>query len=158
MTLFRLTRLPYASELSGKGAAKYGYRWNSPGTEIIYNAESGALALAEAMVHLSAATAPDDLCMVEIETEPKVSATEADVQNLPEGRNAFPHRRITQEIGDRFVRENRHCLLRVPSAVVPGDFHVLINPAHPDFRYVNVIRISGFKTDRRLIGPASSVF
>lgn len=114
------------------------------------------MALAEVMVHLSAATAPDDLCMVEIEALPKVTATEADVQNLPEGWDEFPHRRITQEIGDRFVRENQHCLLRVPSAVVPGDFNVLINPGHRDFRHIAVRRISGFKIDRRLIGPTLS--
>ncbi len=152
MTLFRLTRRPYASELSGKGAAKYGYRWNTPGTEIIYCAESRALALAEVMVHLSAALAPDDLCMVEIETGPQVTTAETDIQNLPEGWDAFPHRRITQEIGDRFVQENKHCLLRVPSAVVPGDFNVLINTAHHAFRHITVRQVRSFKMGRRLLG------
>jgi len=58
MRIFRLSRKKYASELSGIGASKSGNRWNSRGTEIIYCANSRALAMAEVSVHISLTTLP----------------------------------------------------------------------------------------------------
>lgn len=58
MKVYRLARRKYKIELSGKGAAKSGNRWNSKGTEVIYCADSRALAVAEVVVHLSLATLP----------------------------------------------------------------------------------------------------
>ena len=46
MTIFRITKEQYAKAFNGKGAARYGNRWNSKGTEVIYCAESRALAFA----------------------------------------------------------------------------------------------------------------
>ena len=67
MRVFRLSKRKYSKELNGKGAAKSGNRWNSKGTEIIYTAESRALAMAEVAVHLTLATLPSDYVMIEIE-------------------------------------------------------------------------------------------
>jgi hypothetical protein len=53
-------------ELSGKGAALSGNRWNSKGTELIYCADSRALAMAEVAVHVSLSILPKDYVMVEI--------------------------------------------------------------------------------------------
>lgn len=53
---YRLARKKYPVELSGRGAALRGARWNSPGTEIIYTARNRALAMAEVAVHLTIAT------------------------------------------------------------------------------------------------------
>ena len=67
MRVFRLSKRKYSKELNGKGAAKSGNRWNSKGTEIIYTAESRALAMAEVAVHLTLATLPSDYVLIEIE-------------------------------------------------------------------------------------------
>ena len=67
MRVFRLSKKKYSKELSGKGASKSGNRWNSKGTEIIYSAESRALAMAEVAVHLTLATLPSDYVMIEID-------------------------------------------------------------------------------------------
>lgn len=40
------------------------------------------------------------------------------------------------QIGDEFVREHEHCLLLVPSAIVPAEFNWLVNPAHPDYQRI----------------------
>src|SRR5690606_28594282 len=122
MRVFRLLRKKYPIELSGKGAALSGNRWNSKGTEIIYCAESRALAMAEVAVHLSLATLPDDFVMVEIEIPANVSVTSFPLEELPESWNCFPHHLDTQKIGDDFISQRKNCVLKVPSAVVPGDF------------------------------------
>jgi RES domain-containing protein len=150
MKLYRLSREMYANSLSGAGSAFKGARWNSVGVEIIYTAESRALAMAEVMVHLTAATVPDDYMMIVLSTPDTMAMEEVSVSDLPSGWNVFPYLTVIQKIGDSFVRENRFLLLRVPSAVVPGDFNILINPHHADFRRITIDGIEKFPFDTRI--------
>lgn len=150
MRAFRLMRRKYPIELSGKGAAISGNRWNSKGTEIIYCAESRALAMAEVAVHISLATLPNDFVMVEVEIPSDVPVTYFPLDELPESWNSFPHQLRTQNIGDEFVSRRKSCVLKVPSAVVPGDFNILINPHHPDFDSIQIVDQVDFPFDKRI--------
>ncbi len=150
MKVYRLSRKKYSAELSGKGAAMVGGRWNSRGTEIIYTAQSRALAMAEVAVHLSIATLPSDFVMVEIEIPPATAVLEVETKDLPKNWNAFPYHPKTQDFGDIFVPEKKACVLKVPSAVVKEDFNYLINPGHPEFKEIKILRISNFPFDNRL--------
>ncbi|MEO0333752.1 MAG: RES family NAD+ phosphorylase, partial [Bacteroidota bacterium] len=69
---------------------------------------------------------------------------------LPKDWNVFPHPSSTQRIGDDFVREQASCVLQVPSAVVKGDYNLLINPIHPDFSQIRVLGWEDFPFDKRL--------
>jgi RES domain-containing protein len=154
MKVYRLTRKKHLGEFSGKGAALCGARWNSKGTEIIYTSESRALAMAEVAVHLSLDNLPDDFVMLEIDIPDKLSfAPPVSVNLLEKDWNWFPHPPSTQLIGDRFIRENAHCVISVPSAIVKGDCNILINPNHADFRKITITNIDDFPFDRRLITP-----
>jgi RES domain-containing protein len=150
MKIFRLARKKYPIELSGKGAALSGNRWNSKGTEIIYLSESRALAMAEVAVHLSLATLPGDFVMLEIEVPIEVSQKTLSLLDLPLGWNNFPHLISTQRIGDEFVQLGKTCLLKIPSAVVPGDFNFLINSKHSDFIKIHIVKQEDFPFDQRL--------
>lgn len=152
MRVFRLLRKKYPIELSGKGAAMSGNRWNSKGTEIIYCAESRALAMAEVAVHISLATLPNDFVMVEIEIPNTVSVSSIPFEELPEGWNSFPHLLHTQHVGDEFVLGKKACVLKVPSAVVPGDFNYLINPNHSGFASIQIVDQADFPFDPRIFG------
>lgn len=150
MKVYRLSRKKYSEELSGKGAAMVGGRWNSRGTEIIYTAESRALAMAEVAVHLTLATMPDDFVMVEIEIPDDIQFSEIRKTGLPKNWNAFPYILKSQEVGDDFVKKEEFCLLKVPSAVVPGDHNYLINPKHPYFKKIKISAVEDFPFDARL--------
>ncbi len=150
MTVYRLVRKKYGIQLSGIGAAKSGNRWNSRGTEIIYTSGSRALAMAEVAVHLSIAMMPSDYVMLEIDIDETISQLLIDETSLDVNWNSFPHLRETQIIGDQFITDGVRCVLRVPSAVVPGDHNYLLNPRHADFGRVVIKRYSDFKFDRRL--------
>lgn len=152
MRVFRLIRKKYGIELSGKGAALCGNRWNSKGTELIFCADSRALAMAEVAVHLSLSILPKDYVMVEIDIPTSVSTASLAIDNLPQGWNSFPHLLDTQKIGDDYVAERKNCVLNVPSAVVPGDFNFLINPHHPDFAAIKIVDQEDFPFDSRLFG------
>jgi RES domain-containing protein len=149
MRVFRLSRKKYANSLSGYGAALNGQRWNSKGTELVYTAESRALACSEVAVHLPLALLPVDYHMVEINIPKSVTIEEA--KDLPEGWNAIPHRPVSQFIGDDFVLENQAAVLKVPSVVIAGDFNYLLNPAHAHFKRIKIVKAEPFPFDRRLV-------
>jgi len=150
LQVYRLSRKKYASELSGIGASKSGNRWNSKGTEIIYCADSRALAMAEVSVHLSLAILPKDFVMLEINIPKSVTIYILNEKELPENWNEFPHINKTQKLGDDFIYANKNCVLKVPSAVVKGDFNYLINPHHKDFKKIKIVNFYNFLFDRRL--------
>ncbi|MCK5637558.1 MAG: RES family NAD+ phosphorylase [Flavobacteriaceae bacterium] len=150
MQVYRLSRKKYASELSGIGASKSGNRWNSKGTEIIYCANSRALAMAEVSVHLSLIILPKDFVMLEINIPKSIAIQNINNKDLPENWNDFPHTNKTQKMGDGFIYSNKKCILKVPSAVVKGDFNYLINPHHKDFKKIKIVNFYKFPFNRRL--------
>jgi RES domain-containing protein len=150
MEVFRLARKKYPIELSGKGASIAGARWNSKGTEIIYTAQSRALAMAEVVVHLSLATLPKDFAMLTISIPDNIKIEILEDKKLQVGWNSFPNSFVTQIIGDDFIKRNETCILKVPSAVVQGDFNFLINPYHVDFKKIKITGQVDFPFDKRI--------
>lgn len=150
MKVYRLSRKKYANELSGVGASKYGNRWNSKGVEIIYTAESRALAMAEVLVHLSLDTLPSDFQMIAIEIPENLTIQTLSIAELGEEWSSFSASLHTQKIGDGFIQNNKKLMLKVPSAVVHGDYNYLINPNHPDYTKVKIAEIVSFPFDRRI--------
>ena len=150
MIVFRLQNSKYRMVLSGKGASLIGARWNSKGTEIIYTAHGRCLAMAEVVVHLSLAMLPKGFKMMEITIPDDVKIFELDLKKLPIGWNVFPEIVDTQIIGDDFIKESKYAVMKVPSAVVKGDFNYLINPFHPDFIKITITSMEDFPFDKRI--------
>lgn len=150
MRVFRLSRQKYCNDLSGTGAALFGYRWNSKGVKMVYTAQSRALAMAEVAVHLSLLSLPGDYMMITLDIPDTVQVKELDVDLLDFDWKGFPHSPKTQELGDMFVRNAANCVLKVPSAVVKGDFNFLLNPYHPDMDKIKIVDVAPFPFDRRL--------
>lgn len=150
MRVFRLSREKYATDLSGKGAAIFGNRWNSKGVEMLYTAESRALAMAEVLVHLSLAALPDDYMMIEVEIPDFIQVELLNFNSLDENWNTNPLDPQTQTLGDTFIRSKEKCVLKVPSAVVKGDFNYLLNPNHPEIDKIKIKSITEFPFDKRV--------
>jgi RES domain-containing protein len=150
MEVYRLSRKKFADRLSGKGAAIKGARWNSAGVELIYTAANRSLAMAEVAVHFTMATLPDDYVMLTIYIPDTVSLQRINTMDLPAGWNSFPHPAVTQNTGDSFVAEAACCVLQIPSAVTQGDYNFLINPNHPDFKFIKIIATEKFPLDKRI--------
>ena len=149
MIVYRLSTGKYAADLSGRGAELVGGRWNSKGVAMLYTGASRALCTAEIAVHLPLQIVPQGYRIVSIRL------SDDHVQHLvesklPAGWKAWPYIRATQLIGDEFIRTARTLALRVPSAVVPGDYNFVINPLHREFRKVAVIKTEDFEFDQRL--------
>lgn len=147
MIVYRLSKAQYAKDLSGKGAELVGGRWNSRGNAILYTAQSIALCVTEIAVHIPLGILPIGYQLVSIEL-PEEDIFE--VKKLPKDWQSFPHSNSTQEIGDKFLKENKHLILKVPSAAVQGEFNFLVNPRHQNFHHVKLVNIQNFSFDSRL--------
>lgn len=149
MIVFRLSKSKFANDLSGRGAEIAGGRWNSKGVRMVYCGASRALCTTEIAVHTPLGNIPTDYKIVSIKI-PDGGVHALPKQNLPADWKLWPHSLTTQKIGDEFVRLNKYPVLRVPSAVVEGDYNYLINPLHPDFNKVKIVNVQAFGFDPRL--------
>lgn len=150
IVLFRITRAKHAQDLSGEGARLSGARWNFKGTPVVYTAQSRSLVALEALVHMSQSDFLLKRKLVTIEISKTVATRTIKVSDLPSNWRTHPPPFKLAEIGTKWVAEKESLLLRVPSAVVDGEFNVLINPLHPDIAAVKITRIEDFVFDSRL--------
>ena len=150
MIVYRLSKQAYINDLSGYGAEKTGGRWNSKGVPMLYTAASRALAVVEIAVHVPLGIIPTDYYLAVIEIPDKASIPRIETADLPANWNKNPFIKITQLIGDDFIKSNKHLMVQVPSATVAGDYNYLINPRHPDFKNVRIKNVDAFEFDLRL--------
>jgi len=149
MIVFRLSRARYKNELSGYGASLDGQRWNSKGTEVVYTAQTRALANSEVAVHISLGILPSDYHIVEIEISDSIQIKILKESQLPYRWDAIPCSHESQIIGDNFVNLNDFAVLKVPSVVVKGEFNFILNPKHIDFKKIKIINTEPFPFDPR---------
>ncbi len=149
MELYRLGACHYADNLSGEGARIYGGRWNSEGVPAVYFASSRALAVLEVLVHLPTGLLPSNFCMTNFTLDS--SFVELKAEDLPAKWQSYPFGKQTQMLGNRFFKENTALLLKVPSAIVSGDFNYVANPLHPCIKNIKLIEKVGFSFDDRLL-------
>lgn len=150
MILWRLTRRPHADPRKRGGELADG-RWHTRGRPVVYGASTAALAALEVRVHLDLPfdLLPDDYVLMRI-TAPDDIPTRAIVpEDLPAGWRQ-PDSPTCRPIGDAWLAERTSVLLRVPSAIIPFEHNVLINPRHPDSAVLTVTDITPFTCDPRL--------
>jgi RES domain-containing protein len=133
---WRIVRPDYvARPLSGAGAARLGSRWNSIGVEMVYASTSRALAVLEMLVHVARNNSARDAVFIPIEIPDSLVSG---LPDLPDGWNDFPYRTASRQIGDRWIEKGSSLAMLVPSAILPAERNILINPAHADFDQIRV--------------------
>jgi RES domain-containing protein len=150
MRVYRLSKKKYVDDLSGKGAEITGGRWNKTGTKLLYTSDSRALCTAEIAVHSPIGIIPTDYYLITIDIADNVEINKLDIAELPRDWKSFPHSHTTQQIGEDFVTKKNYLVLKVPSAVVQGDYNYLINPLHKDIEKVKIVNKEVFSFDERL--------
>lgn len=134
-SVFRIVKeLHRATAVDGEGAARYGGRWNSRETRVVYTSESRALAALETLVHIDRSI-PFGWVLLRCDL-PEALIRELPGPDLPADWRSEPATAATREIGDRWVQEGRSAVLRVPSILIPEEANYLLNPAHRDFRRI----------------------
>jgi len=72
------------------------------------------------------------------------------VGELPRGWNKHPPSPASKHFGDQWVAAGSSLGLLVPSVIAMEERNLLLNPAHPRFREVRVIKKGRVRMDARL--------
>ncbi len=145
-----LWRISEHANLNGEGGRIGTARWHTKGKPVVYLTENPASAMLERMVHflddedgdlphfyqLLEVSAPDEIQIKSLSTIMPV-----DWRERPE---------FTRQMGDAWLRSAETPLARVPSAVAPHTWNLLLNPEHPDARQVQIESVSRERFDKRL--------
>lgn len=150
MLTWRICRRAH-QKLDGGGARLSGGRWNSEGVALVYSSSTLSLAALEFLVHVDIEDAPDDLVAMAIKVPDDASANVVALADLPRDWPKVPDHPACVAIGDTWVRPGAALLLRVPSAVIPEEGNVLINPRHPQSVEVVVQSVRPFAFDPRVL-------
>ena len=150
LSAWRITKQKHAkTAFDGEGARLYGGRWNTPGTAIIYTAQSQSLAVLEMLVHLDSPELLKKYVLFEVSID-LAYVGNLDFSNLPRNWRADPAPPTVQAIGDSWVANGGSAVLRVPSTLVPGESNFLLNPRHPEFAKLRIGKALPFQFDPRL--------
>jgi RES domain-containing protein len=150
MRIWRIARNPHRA-LDGEGARLAGGRWSSEGVPVVYASSTLALAALEYLVHVDIEDVPDDLVALGIDVSDDVPAERVEPGRLPEGWNRVTDHPACVAAGDRWLAAGAALLLSVPSALIPKEENVLLNPAHPAAQGVSVDYSRRFVFDPRLL-------
>jgi RES domain-containing protein len=71
-------------------------------------------------------------------------------ERYPSSWREYPYCPATQKFSSEWARAGRTVALRVPSAVVPGEFNYLLNPEHEMFAKLKISPAEPFTFDSRI--------
>ncbi len=147
MIVYRFTKEIYSHDISGEGAKRWGGRWNSPGLSVVYTSCSISLSLLELLIYQSSYEEILVNRLMSIEVPDSAFQSLAANSLKPNWQNDIDYCRF---IGNKFLQNKKSLLLKVPSAVIPDEYNIMINPSHPVFVKCTLVSSRLFEFDTRL--------
>ena len=138
-----------ATAMDGEGARRFGGRWNSPGWPAVYLAESRALAALEILVHAPREALLLDWVVIGVEI-PDAFIEKIPLSDLPANWRATPSSSAAQAFGGAWLKAGRGLAVLLPSAVIPEEHALVLNPLHPRMRELKPGKPHPFHFDPRL--------
>jgi RES domain-containing protein len=149
--VYRILRRAFArAPFDGEGAYRYGGRWSSPGTRLSYTSEHQSLAMLEYFVHLDKEDSPADLVLALAEVPDDLARERVEVSDMPANWREAAAPPALARLGDEFAQRGEHCILIVPSVLAPAENNWLINPAHPDYKKIDIHEVGALNYDPRI--------
>jgi RES domain-containing protein len=124
MTLYRMHRAQRLAN-DDRGARMAGGRWNPIGTPMLYTAEHLSLACLEVLVHLDKRQLPRDYVWSKTELAQHPERLSSD---MPTSLT------VCQALGENWIRSAKQLAICVPSAVIPEEYNILLNPRYPSYQ------------------------
>lgn len=128
-------------------------RWHTRPRRVVYLGSSLALSSLEVLVNLDLPPGflPRDYVAMEVEVPDDLPATSVEPAQLPADWREKARWPACQAIGNGWLDGRTGALLRAPSAVVPLEHNILLNPAHPDAERVRIVATHPFSFDPRIL-------
>ncbi len=146
MLVYRIAHKKYAQNLSVSG---FSGRWNSEGNKVLYTSENISLALLENMIYRAGCGFNSDFKIMVIEVLSE-KIEQVDFKIVPKNWRKLDAYSELQAIGDFWYEQQNNLMLKVPSAILPENFNLIINTVHPDFKNVKLIEVLDYEPDERL--------
>lgn len=147
MQVFRIGLAKYTNSLNASGRAA---RWNPNDIEMIYTAGSRSLACLENIVHRNQIGLNQSFKVMTIEIPDDLLVLTIQQKKLQKGWTEFYQMPITQKMGEDWINEAKSAVLSVPSAIINAEYNYLINPKHPDFKSIKLLKSEIFVFDKRI--------
>lgn len=152
MVIWRLFKIKYATTaFDGEGARRAGGRWNSKGTAIVYCSATLSLTALETLVHMDVADFGTSRAAIRVEIPDDIAMDRVKTNQLLQNWRDTPAPSSLAAMGDQWAAEGETLLLLVPSAVVPQENNILLNPRHADFAKIQISLPEPFSLDARLL-------
>jgi len=116
---------------------------------MVYCSESRALAAMELFVNLDPRLAPSNLVFITADVPDDVITAIARA-SLPANWHHYPAPDAIKDIGTEWLDRRSSAALLVPSAIVPEEHNLLLNPEHADFARIALGQPSEFNFDGRM--------
>jgi RES domain-containing protein len=147
-TIYRFANAAFKTDLSGQGAKLFGGRWNSLGLPALYCSYTISLAMIELFVHKQTYEQMANQYLLEIELAATIDIT-IDENKLK--KNWQYDKDYCQFIGNQFLQNNNWLAMQVPSAIIPQENNIVLNPLALHFaKKVKLQKLSVFNFDERL--------
>ena len=145
-----LWRVSNHATLDGGGGLRAPGRWHTRGRRVVYAAPNPATALLEVLAHaeIDLEDIPAAFRYLEIAAPDSISVETVEESALASGWRG--NSTATRRVGDEWLASGRTALLRVPSAIVPATWNVLINPQHAESAAIRIVRVQEQTVDARL--------
>jgi len=149
MIVYRIGRTKYSNDLTGEGARRNGGRWNHRLTPCLYTSQSRSLAVLEYTVNVNVDDIPRALSMTTIEI-PEKGILKLSIEDLPGDWRASPAPASTKEFGTELLKKMEYSAIQIPSAIIPDEYNLLLNPLHRDSSSFSIIDVTDFVYDVRI--------
>jgi RES domain-containing protein len=115
----------------------------------LYCGTSIAICTLEKFVHLGASPMPP-LVLVAVDIPDTSAVSTPTFDELPLDWNAMPMSSAAQWFGGAWLAKGNHLGMSVPSAIVPEERNIVINPRHRECRNVGLTVVRPFAFDDRM--------
>lgn len=151
MKVYRLAKNKFVNDLSGEGARLYGGRWNKKGDALLYFSEHLSLCVLELLTRIDYDLITKDYSYIEAEIPSELIIPLLKPEKVAKGWRDNPPVSRTQDYGAKWLRSGSSMGLSVPSAVLPTELNILINPSHESFSQLKVSKAFPLDLDARVL-------
>jgi len=154
--VWRLAPTIHARSLDGEGNRIMGARWNSPGHGVVYTCANLSLSVLEAYVHIPALLRINlpDFEAVRLSIPDDAGTKEIGIDEFETMLSAADPHAACRAAGDQWIAEGQNLVLAAPSVIVPEEINVMLNPAHPRMRDVEIVSTRRFRFDARFFAAS----
>lgn len=147
MLVYRIALEKFSNSLVASGRAA---RWNSNDVAMIYTASSTSLACLENVVHRNQLGLSKNFMLMTIDIPDDLEINVINLEDLPKDWKDFNQLPYTQNLGNKWIEELKTPIFKIPSSIINLESNYIINPKHPDFQKIKLIKREPFMFDERI--------